>query len=77
MSGLYMLLRYAIGNSILYHINGIYLILLGIRCGYKPHLMRQFSDWTNMRNALQSRRDYMFIAPNVLNLFRSVGAIFL
>ncbi len=29
-----------------------------------------------MRNALQSRRDYMFIAPNVLNLFRSVGAIF-
>ena len=28
-----------------------------------------------MRNALQSRRDYMFIALNVLNLFRSVGAI--
>ena len=29
-----------------------------------------------MRNALQSRRDDMFIVPNVLNLFRSVGAIF-
>ena len=39
--------------------------------------MRQFSGFSNMRNALQSRRDYMFIVPNVLNLFRSVGAIFL
>ncbi len=39
--------------------------------------MRQFSGFSNMRNALQSRRDYMFIALNVLNLFRSVGAIFL
>ena len=39
-------------------------------------LMCQLSGFSNMRNALQSRRDYMFIAPNVLNLFRSVGAIF-
>ncbi len=40
----------------------------------QPHRC-QFSGFSNMRNALQSRRDYMFIAPNVLNLFRSVGAI--
>ena len=42
--------------------------------GYISH-RRQFSGFSNMRNALQSRRDYMFIALNVLNLFRSVGAI--
>ncbi len=39
--------------------------------------MRQFSGFSNMRNALQSRRDDMFIVSNVLNLFRSVRAIFL
>ena len=49
----------------------------GIGYGLRWHHRRQFSDFSNMRNALQSRRDYMFIAPNVLNLFRSVGAIFL
>ena len=41
------------------------------------HHRRQFSGFSNMRNALQSRRDYMFIVSNVLNLFRSVRAIFL
>ncbi len=41
----------------------------------KPHHRCQFSGFSNMRNALQSRRDYMFIALNVPNLFRSVGAM--
>ena len=48
--------------------------LVGSGAVRKPHHKRQFSDFANMRNALQSRRDYMFIVPNVRNLFRSYGA---